>query len=242
MTRFKKEIYGNPYTNNFIAKMEGIEAVIREYSFNDGKRKYSHITGAIILPTFEQPGYLVTIGVEYGDKIKFYCLDEFESDDAFELIKKAQGIQQDYGEDVISHWWGNPLDLMSIVNEINIRDEKNPIRISDPIDANRTDNFEIYTARIKVSLSSEHKTLFLDDANIIRNHIMAFIQAKGEKSGNNPAMHVLGSLIHTLLIMRPWEQAVEKVDMIGTSFEEIANYEYEQTMKYLHRDLEGGLI
>ena len=76
MTRFKKEIYGDAFVDPFIAKMEGIEKNIREFAYRDKDNNlYSHITGGIILPTFEQQGYLLTIGVRYEEPIKFDCID-----------------------------------------------------------------------------------------------------------------------------------------------------------------------
>jgi len=244
MPRFKKETYGNPFTNAFVAEMEGIEANVRDYAYRDAKDNlYSHITGGIILPTFSHKGYLLTVGVKYDDTITFDCIDEFETDDAYELVAKAKEIQKEYGEGIITNWWGDPLQLMSIVNELNIEDTKQePVRISSPIDYNQTDNFEIYTARIKVALNKTHKTLYLGETNLVRNYIMSFIEEKGAKQDSNPSIYVLGSVVHTLLIMRPWEQAVEVTDLVPTTFEDIARYEHDQAMKHIQNNLEGGLI
>lgn len=244
--RFKKEIYGDPFVNQFIAEMEGLETKVLDYAYRDGDAVYSHITGGIILPTFDQPGYLITIGVRYDDVLRFDCLNEYEtisthdSDESYELIDRAQEIQKEYGKDIIKHWWGNPEEMMSLVNESNMAG--NPIYIARPVDSNQTDDFNIYTARIKMALYKKNKMLYLGENNLLRNYIMSFIQDKKARPENNPALYVLGSLVHTLLIMRPWEKAVEKIDLVPTQFEDYAKYEHEKAIEYLYNNLEGGLI
>lgn len=186
------------------------------------------------MPTFSQPGFLLTVGVQPENNI-FYAIDEFESDDPYKIIKKAQGIQKNYGPEVIKTWWGNPADLMSIVNEKNIKG--NPVLISQPIDYDQSDSFQLYTTRLKTSLAESYKTFYLNECVLLRNHILSFVQDKAAKAEQNPAVAITGALIHTLLIIRPWEQSVEATELVPTSHEEYAAYAGKQAMKEIEQEL-----
>jgi len=232
--KFKKKIYGSPVVNQHIAKITGQKTHIRPYVWISGNKKYSHITGGMVLPTFTQHGFLLTIGVE-PDTNNFHVIDEYESEDPYQIIKKAQGIQKDYGPGVIENWWGNPADLMSIVNEVNI--EGNPILISQPIDFDMPDSFALYVTRLKTSLAASHKTFFIGDGNILRNHLLSFVEDKTAKPDSYPVVDITGSLIHTLLIMRPWEQSVDTMELIPTTHEDYAEYESEKAIRDLEMEI-----
>lgn len=237
--RFKKEIYGDVLVNEFIATAEGERTHSRPYAWIGKDKKYSHITGGLILPTLSIPGFLITIGVEYESNI-MYCLDEFEvtkDGSVFEMIEKAQEIQKEYGKGTVSNWWGDPEQLMPLVNERNIKG--NPVYISAPIDFSQRDAFEIYLARLKVAFSVGYKNLFINDCILFKNHIQSFIQDSKAKSDINPAIYITGAIIHSLLMQRPWEQAVETLQLLPTTFEETAIYESEQAEKALWGDMYG---
>lgn len=237
--RFKKEIYGDPLVNEFIATAEGERTHSRPYAWIDKDRKYSHITGGLILPTMTVPGFLITIGVEYESNI-MHCLDEFEvTKDAsvFEMIEKAQAIQKEYGHNVVSNWWGDPKQLMPLVNERNIKGD--PVYISAPMDYDQKDAFEIYLARLKVAFSVGYKNLFINDCGLFENHMRSFIQDSKAKSNINPAIYITGAIIHSILVQRPWEQAVETLQLMPTTFEETAIYEHEQAERAIWGDVYG---
>ena len=241
--RFQKEIYGDPLVNEFIATAEGERTHSRPYAWCDGKKKYSHITGGLILPTMITPGFLLTVGVEHESNI-MHCLDEFEKDntggvsgDPYKLIRRAQAIQKEYGPGVIQNWWGNPESLMPLVNEVNIKG--NPVLISSPIDDDQKDAFNIFLARLKVALSANYKTFYLNSCNLLKNHIRSFIKDNQAKAVINPAMYITGAIIHTLLMQRPWEQACEVLELLPTTFEETAIYEAEQAEKAVWGEMYG---
>lgn len=235
MSRFEKHLFGSHFANKFVAKITGQHTHRREYVWRDKDNEYSHITGAIALPTFEHQGFLLTIGTSHKDNI-MHCLNEFQSEDEYELIERAQEIQAEYGKGVIQNWWGDPTDLMSLVNEKNI--EGNPVMISSPIDADQTDCFQLYTARVRQSLSPKNKVLFLNDCNLILNHILAFVKEKTAKN-HNPAIYVVGSLVHTLLTVRPWEQAFDSIELIPSTGEDYAEYAHNKAMHDIESELYG---
>ena len=231
MTRFKKKLYGSAFANQFVAKTMGQHSHRRQRAWIDGDKEYSHITGGIILPTVETPGFLVTIGVSSeGDRLD--CLDEFESKDEMAIVDRAKGIQTEYGEGVITNWWGDAGKLMSIVNE---RNAENPVYISHPIDFQEKDAFEIYVARIKVALWEKSKMFYFMGCTKVRGYCIAFNQDRVASLRNNPIVGMVGWVIHTLLILRPWDVAYEELELIPTEPEEFAEYEQAKTM----RDLEG---
>ncbi|MFH2012478.1 MAG: hypothetical protein ABIJ37_07270, partial [Pseudomonadota bacterium] len=194
--RFTKKIYGSPIINLFIAQVEGQKTHTRPFAWVGGDKKYSHITGGIILPTFDQPGFLLTVGTRHESNI-IDCLDEFESHDPYDMIRKAQAIQTAYGEGVIGNWWGNPVELMSIVNDINI--VSNPVYIADPIDADQPDAFYLYLSQMRISLSESNQIFRYNDCNLLKNHVRSFSQEKA-KEKDYPAIYITGALIHTLLL------------------------------------------
>lgn len=210
--RFKKKLYGDPFVNDFIAEMEGQKYNIRPYAWIDSKtgERYSCLSGALAMPTFEHDGYMITAGVRYDDQ-KIICLEEYQTDNEIELIREAARIKDRYG-DSLHVFYGNPHTMMPIV-----RDMKKPVLISPPLDFETADNFQIYMSRLQSSLMVEAKSLMIADCNILRNHLMAFTKNKSARSDNNPVLYAAGSMVHTLLTARPWEQAVENIELIPTT-------------------------
>jgi len=239
LTRFKKEIYGDSFVNQLVAQTTNKKTHERPYAWVDNNNAYSHITGALRLPTFDFPGFLLTVGVRYNDFIKIDCLEEFESDDPYLLIDKAKSIQKDYGQEVIKNWWGDPVELMSIVGEKN---KKNPIYISSPADYNQSDAFLTYVARLKTALSPSNKSLYIHNCNLLRNHISSFQRNNKIKEHENIALFVTGSLLHTLLLARPWEYALDIIELIPTDFKDYAAYANEQVEKDIMNEIYGVVV
>jgi hypothetical protein len=237
MSRFVKKLYGSAFVNKFVAEITGKHTHYRPYAWVDCESQYSHITGGMILPTFDRPGYLLTVGVRYDESDKIDCLDEFQADDEYEIIERALDVQDEYGPGVISTWWGDPKDLMSLIGDLST--DKNRVIVSAPIDSNQPDAFQIYTARLRVSLAQGHKALIIGGCNLLRNHVLAFVREKQAKPDNSPAIYVAGSLVHTLLTSRPWEQAYETQDLIPTTHEDYAAYEHGQELKRLEGEVWG---
>ena len=231
---FTKKLLGSPVVNRHIAEITGQRNHIRPYIWRRGKEAYSHITGGIVLPTFGQQGFLLTVGVDPEGSV-IHSLHEFESDDPYKIIQEAQAIQKQYGHGVIKTWWGDPTTLMSILNEVNI--EGNPVLISQPVDFEASDSFPLYVARLKTALVESNKTFYLNRCILLQSHIQSFVQDKMAKAESNPAVALAGAVIHTLLVVRPWEQSVEVTELVPTTHEDYAAYENEQAMKALEQEL-----
>lgn len=232
MTRFRKKLYGDAFVNSFIAEMEGITHVNRPLAWVDGTGRYSHISGAIAMPTFERPGYLLTVGVDFKTE-KFHCIDEYETDSEAELIQKAADITKEYG-DALTTLYGDPARLMPLALDL-----KTPVLISHPIDYDQADAFQLYVARLQTSLMAANKVLVLGDCNALRNHMIAFSKDRA-KAKDNPVIFAAGSLVHTLLTLRPWETARQTIDLAPTLPEEYGPWITAQQEKEIVETIYGG--
>jgi len=228
--KFIKKLYGSEFVNKFVAEIEGVKTHHRAHSFIRGDENYTYIVGSITLPNLEYPGFLVTAGTDYETN-DIICIDEFESDKEYELIEKAKELQKEYG-DTIQTWLGDPVNLMTLVNE-------EELYVSAPYDYDQRDAFQLYTARLKTALREGHKTLYLRDCTLLRNHILAFVKERTAKKFNNPAIYTIGSLIHTIVMMQPWEQANTPFELIPTTSEEFMAYEQNKEMQRLDGQLWG---
>jgi len=211
IAKYRKKLYGDPFVNDFIAQMEGIRYNNRPYAWiDDAGNRYSHIAGAIAMPTFEHDGYLITVGIRYDDQ-KMECLEEHQIEREIELIKKAAEIRDEYGP-ALSVFYGDPMAMMPVIHG-----QKKPISVAPPLAYDLDDSFQLYIMQIQGSLLNETKRLILGNCNILRNHFASFVKDKNARSKDNPVLVAAGSLVHTLLTSRPWEQAVEKVELIPTT-------------------------
>ena len=218
MSRYRKELYGDAIVNDFVAMVTGQKFNIRPYAWVDGDHRYSHIAGAVTMPTFEQPGYLMTVGVRYDDQ-KIEVIEERQSDDEMELIQAALDIQADYG-DALRFWYGDPTRLAPLVNQIDAR-----LAIAPFLDHNQDDAYQIYIQRLTMSLHQDCKMLYLRDARILQNAVISFVKDRKNRQDDNPVFSTAGGLMHTLMTARPWEQAVEVLKLSPTRADDVTDYE-----------------
>jgi hypothetical protein len=229
--KFTLKKYGDPFVNDFIAEMEGIKSISLPTAWTRGKEKYAYICGAIRMPTFSTPGYLLTVGVEYDTEGKTHCIDEFQSDDETAILDRAKEIQKEYGKGVIDTWLGDASRLMSLSTDA---------QVSPPIDYDQADAFQIYLIRLKTALSENNKTLQLNGCDILRNSILSFVREKAAKPDEHPAVWCAGAIVHTLCIIRPWTRAVDRIDLVPTRGAEQQAYMDKEHEKELVRQVYGG--
>ena len=232
MTNFSKKLYGSAFVNQYVAMVTGQKKHHRPHSYIRGGENYTYIAGSIALPSLEFPGFLVTAGTDYKTN-DIICINEFESDVEHELIDEAKRLQEEYGQGVIQTWYGNPENLMALVNEEDLR-------VTHPVDYNQTDAFQLYVARIKTALREGHKSLYLKNCERLINHILSFVKEKSAKKFNNPAIYAIGSLVHTIVTLRPWERANTKFDIIPTLHDEYTEYASKVASKHIEKQLWGA--
>jgi hypothetical protein len=234
--KFKKKKYGDPTANLHIAQITGQKYHNRPFAWVSGDKKYTHITGGIVLPTIAASGFLLTVGVRHEDQ-KFELIEEFESVDDRKLLDKARATQKEYGLGVIENWWGDPEKLMSLVNKYNIETEQ-PIFISHPPDFQAKDKFQLYIISLQTALRRGNKVLYLGKCSKLVNHIDGFVPV-GAREEDHPAVALAGWLVHTLNIYRPWEKAVESVRLFPTTPEDAYIYESEKATRQLKEMVYG---
>lgn len=236
MSRFTLKKFGSATVDQHIAEITGQQYHYRPYAWIDNGVMYSHITGGVVMPTFDQPGYLLTIGVSNEDQ-SYHCLDEFESLSERDIYDRAKEIQTEYGQAVIETWWGEPGRLMSIVNQNNIQSEY-PVNIAQPPDYDAPDAFQIYITSLSTALRANNKVMFLNGCMMLRNHILAFHPDEA-KQDKNLALFLAGSMVHALNIYRPWEQAVEVTELVPTAPEDYYEYEHRKALETLEAEIYG---
>ena len=101
----------------------------------------------------------------------------------------------------------------------------------------QSDAFQIYTARLRAALRKGSKTFVINNCSKLRDQIVSFVKKRGETKENNPAITVAGSLIHTLLMVRPWETSYVKTELIPTMSDDYDAWEQDQEMKRLEKEL-----
>ena len=206
---------------------------------------YCHIAGAIGFPGKEQKGMLLVMGVErtFNEKPSFYALEEFEFTSIDRLLGSIPGIRRKWGyPNCLSAWYSDYERFMSILNDYNLSDadkKREQIIISTPYDLERTNNFEIYYRQIDSCLApgvDGNKRLFLRKCNKTRNYLQNLppdVAIKGNIE-TYPIVFAVGSLIHTLSIIKPWKR---NVNAKSRSHEDYAKYHHLRTMKGLQRGL-----
>ena len=209
-------------------------------------KTYSHIAGAIGFPGKGQPGLAVVMGVEKttDPEPSFYVLDELEAESIQDLLNGVLKLRERWGyPNCLSHCYGDYERFMSIVSEFNLR-EKSPnkkwegIYPSQPSDFERPNNFEIYYRQMDSCLTPPakgKKRLILDSCNKLRNHIQnlpADVASKGDIN-SYPAVFVLGALIHTLLILKPWRKPIGRQHLHPTNYADYASREAAITKRHL---------
>jgi hypothetical protein len=109
------------------------------------------------------------------------------------------------------------------------------IHLTPPYDLERSNNFEIYYRQMDSYLDKNNKRLFLDSGGILGNYVQNLppdIAIKGDID-SFPAVFVLGALIHTLLMLKPWKKPLGRQRLYPTSYVDYASREAERTKRHL---------
>ena len=192
--------------------------VERPYWFRDTGtgREYHGIYGAIGWPQKivgtgdELPGYGVVVGVlkgkGEGEEAPFAVLAETEDKAPEILIQKCVTIRQQWGfgvhHSIMPVFYGDYRPFELIVADFNSRmvertNERMAFVVSPPDDFEQGNVFDIYMGRLRAVLSTDTKRLYLNNAEVIKNRILAF-------QLDDPAIMALGGLVHVLLLRQPW--------------------------------------
>lgn len=188
--------------------------------------KYHYIAGAVGWPWELIPGYALIIGVIKTDdnQCRMKILEEVEDSNVPRLLLRCVGLREKYGywesSSLMKYFIGDdtryePITL-AVCFELRNKDgnsDEHGFWIYSPDDFENRDHFETYARQVLSVLTPDEngqKKLLIGNNDKIRNHIQTmsndsvkYLEMR-QKAKEYPAMFALGSLVHTLLMRKPW--------------------------------------
>jgi len=179
---------------------------------------YHDLYGCIGYPTEvsekeDQPGYVAIVGVVRPDtsmehynplNAVFQLLAEAESKDVGTLISRAVELRERYGfgvqPELLKVFFGDPerfLTTLALKNEDLIRQGKESVLITPPVDFYESAVFDNYIRSLKSCLLPGSLRFYFGGNDILKNHLMEFRR-------DNPAVFAIGGLVHSLLTRCTW--------------------------------------
>ncbi len=178
--------------------------------------EFCHIVGALAYPGIE-PGCVMIFGIQAGP-LKFRLLEYREHTSVFDLITDVVTTRNYYGyghhSAILQQWIGDPERYLSIVVKISTAIEQKSghdkgLYIREPADWAEKHAFAMYIRQLYSALSD--KLLILQPHTQLINRLQAFQPDSADKGNlaDYPAVGMLGGLVHSLMIERPWEQDID---------------------------------
>ena len=211
--------------------------------------EYSFITGASAWPDKAAPGFIVILVVlkSTNHKPTFSVVEEFETDNISVLLRKCVELRDKWGywegPRLFRPWHCDSEKYIQLLTDFNISINKKddfehgfypapPTVLEDP------NCFNIIVRQIYAVLDAKNKSLMLDDANLLRNHVLNLRKndPKTWKTEKHPAIMALGMAIHVLLEQQPWLDDGEIPQTVPTDLEEVAEHEERITNRYFGQD------
>ncbi len=189
---------------------------------------YCDIVGGIAYPVAAgqeiKPGIIIIIGIQAEPNVQFCILETYESSDVFQLIEKMVDMRRAYGfgmdSRILPSWYGDQEKYQTLIMKSSEALEKVQgvnagLYLKDTIDRRQPNSFPLYVRQIFNSL--EQKILDVDHDTIITGYLQSFQREDAEKGKTEyfPAVGLLGGMIHSLRITKPW---LEEADGHGTVF------------------------
>ncbi|MCK4787924.1 MAG: hypothetical protein KAV87_29495, partial [Desulfobacteraceae bacterium] len=190
------------------------------------------------------PGFVLILAVDRihnDDDPCFRVLSESEFEQVEDLLWYCVKLRERYGyyekgSKLFQSWYGDAERFATLIGEVNVKIEKRDgtkhyLSITPPYDFEKQDRnrFENYFRRIQSYLTKDKKKLYLDNCDKLKNYILN-LPSKAVMDGSfesYPAVGILGALIHSLLISKPWEHTVP-TNPRGTCFPTFMNDEFEK--------------
>lgn len=197
----------------------GKEYTLKPATFLHAETKdyYCHIIGGIAYPTATLPGIVLIMGVQCEPEVKFRVFETFESVDVFELIEFAVLVRSKYGfgEDarLLPYWYGNQEKFQSLIIktsealELELGYDRG-LYVKDLVDLRERFSFALYNRQNTDCLIKS--ILDLNDNKVLEGHLQGMDREDVEKGKveNFPAVGLLGGMVHSLQIEKPWLEDV----------------------------------
>ena len=243
-TLIEQVTYGDPFNNTVIAMCEGQKYHTRpvRYKFTEKGHKFSGteytcIAGSLVWPSLQYPGYSVIVGVVEDNK-EIHCLEEFTTEHIGLLYNYCTDVQKRYDklkfDNVVKTWWGNADKIMSLVHE---REVSKRLVISTPPDAEKEENFQIYLNRLITLSYKNNKVIKWGDCILVKNAVMSLMQGGDLKTEHNPVVACTGWLIHALILYKPWRKAVDRLELIPTSREDLLEHNRKREEDDMYKEI-----
>jgi hypothetical protein len=156
------------------------------------------------------------MGVSGDPKPAFTILEYREHDNIYQMIEQIVvdiRVLYAYGQHdaILQQWLGDPDRYLTLISKCSQTLEKvwghdRGLYIREPVDWYETHAFSMYVRQTHTALAK--KMLRLNKHSDLINRLQAFQPADADKgrSTDFPAVGMLGAMVHTLMIERPWEQ------------------------------------
>lgn len=184
---------------------------------------YCNIIGGIAYPTIIEPGIIIILGVRQNP-IRYEIFEIFEEVNIFKLITQLVRARKKYGfgkdSRILPNWYGEQDRFQTLIIRASEELEKKyghtyGLYIKDYVDIKLKNALALYVRQIYSCLESG-KLIKESLGDQLKQHLQAFQREDAEKGkiANYPAVGLLGGIIHSLEIERPWLEDVAQ----GESF------------------------
>ena len=201
------------------AEVTGQELTIKQATFlhDTTGEYYCHLVGGVSYPIATgqevRSGVLLIIGIQAEPVIKFTILESFETLDVFKLIERMVTMRREYlfGKDsrILPNWYGDQEKYQTLIMKASESLEKAHgvnagLYIRDTIDRREKHSFPLYVRQIFHAL--ETKRLDIHGDKIVTGHLQSFQREDAEsgKVDDFPLVGLLGGMIHSLQVEKPW--------------------------------------
>lgn len=190
---------------------------------------YSNIVGGVAYPAVVEhvikPGVVLIIGIE-PDPLQFHIIDMAETPSVFDLLTACVDLRlrYGYGKDrrILPNFMGDQERYQAILLKVSEALEKkgpeNGLYIKDMVDLRERYALPVYVQQITSALDNKilAKPINPKINADITNYLRVFQSETAEKGRveDYPAVGLLGGMIHSLQIERPWLEDPRGTDTV----------------------------
>lgn len=199
------------------AEVTGQDIELKPTLYRDTRTgsEYCHIAGALAYPGIE-PGCIIVLGIQNTGK--GVVLEYREHMSVFELLEDAILTRKlyRYGEHggILPSWTGDPDRYQTVAVAASVAIERKigagkGLYVIEPVDWGQRHAFPMYIRQLHGAL--DKKFLDLNGHTDLVSRLQGFQPDSADKGKieDYPAVGMLGALVHTLMIEKPWEQDID---------------------------------
>ena len=221
-----EHIEGTEQARHDFAVVTGKELTLKPAVFHhiETDHYYCHLIGGIAYPTAIAPGVVIIIGVENEPEVKFRVIESYESANVFKLIENAILMRKKYGfgldSRLLPYWYGDQEKFKTLIIKTSEALEKvlghdGGLYIKDMVDLRERHSFPLYVRQIFDARKTGRLERPTDRVSV--SHLQAFQREDAEKgkTENFPLVGLLGGMVHSLQIEKPWMEDIIQGEAIN---------------------------